>query len=348
MSAVLRPAEESGAERLSGLMLDNGWRVKHRIRHDDGITGASRSACYKGVSADGKTPVFIKAFDFRGEDLFGTTERLERMVREYNHERNVLYLCRENSLSRVTRILDAGKVLVGEEAVHYLICEWAEKCLREVQPPGDCSVPIEARLIALRNVFSAVAQLHGAGIAHQDIKPSNAVCLTPTVLKLTDLGSSSCSSLPSPPHDEDFLVGQPNYAPYELLYEEAPQSWHRRRIGCDLFLLGNLCFTSFFGVSLTELTLHALPTHLRHTEGDVHYSEVIPFLLEAHKEIIPAAFHALPSPFDIELANIVACLCHPDPARRGHSKNVLSGGNQFGLERVITKLDSLAIKARFV
>lgn len=37
-------------------------------------------------------------------------------------------------------------------------------------------------------------------------------------------------------------------------------------------------------------------------------------------------------------------LCHPDPARRGHPRN-LSGFNPLGLERYISLYDRLVMKA---
>lgn len=209
---------EGPAERLVGLVLGEKWVVHERISRDPGDTGQSRSACYRAVSLDGAA-AFVKAFDFRQDDRSGDTERLERNVREFNHERKVHEYC--NNLRRVTRIYDSGSVLVDGEVVHYIVCECADHSFRSRQPPGDESVLPHERLYALRKIASAICQLHSAGVAHQDVKPSNAVCFSNEMVKLSDLGSSSCLHLPAPPHDEDPIVGQPNYAPYELLYPNA-------------------------------------------------------------------------------------------------------------------------------
>ena len=288
----------------------------------------------------------MKAFDFRQEELIGDTNRLEHMVREYNHERNMHYFCKDQGINRVTRIYGDGKIVIDGDAVHFLVCEWVDKCLREHQPPGDVSISASARFTAMKDTAAALAQLHQAGVAHQDIKPSNAVCPDSGPVKLTDLGSSSREHIQAPPHDLQYLVGQPNYAPYELLYEYPPSSWRRRRFGCDLFLLGNLCFTSFVGGSLSCIALHSIPSHLRHTEFLGDYAEIVPHLIEAHEFLIPQMLTGnVPQSLLPDVVHIVNCLCHPDPLRRGHSKNVQFRNNPLALERFVSAFALLAKKA---
>jgi len=342
-------ADKGPAGELIGLTLQENWKVQQRLLVDAGMTGGSRSVCYRAVNPKGEV-AFVKAFDFRWQELEGgDTDALERMVREYNYERNVHVLCRDHRLNRVTRIIDAGKIKVKDQAVHFLIFEWGNKSLREVQEPGDPRVPVCDRFAALRDVASSMAQLHQAGIAHQDIKPSNAVCLEGGGVKLTDLGSSSCERMDSPPHDLEMLVGQVNYAPYELLYENPPSNWRRRRFGCDLFLLGNLCFTSLVGESLTCWTSSLIPGHLRHTEFAGEYAEVVPHLIEVHEEIIPDFIDGtVPKQMHSDVTQLISCLCHPNPSLRGHAKNLQFQNNQFGLERFITKFDLLTKKAKVI
>jgi serine/threonine protein kinase len=198
MSAATTASGNGAAERLTGLVLLDTWTVQQRIRQDDGISGSSRSACYRAISPK-RDLAFVKAFDFRQQELGGDIDALERMVREYTHERNVHFFCRDQGVNRIARIYDAGKIIVDGAAVHFLVCEWADKCLREHQPPGDDSVSASDRFLAMKDAAAALAQLHYNGVAHQDIKPSNAVCTVGQV-KLTDLGSSSCVSIEAPPH----------------------------------------------------------------------------------------------------------------------------------------------------
>jgi serine/threonine protein kinase len=335
---------EGPAERLLGLILGERWIINERISRDAGDTGQSRSACYRAVSREG-LPAFVKAFDFRQDDRSGDTDRLERNVREFNHERKVHEYC--NKLSRVTRIHDSGSVLVDDEVVHYIVCECANHSFRSGQPPGDEAVPAHERLYALRKIASAICQLHAAGVAHQDVKPSNAVCFANDVVKITDLGSSSCLHLPAPPHDEDPIVGQPNYAPYELLYPNAgTTTWQRRRFGCDSFLLGNLIFTSFVGASLTIAVLHGLEERIRPDKCACTYEEILPDIATVHYGLVPAILRELvPEAIADDLICLVMDLTHPDPARRGLTHDTRSGDRQFDLHRCVSLLNTMARRA---
>lgn len=330
------------AERLEGVALNEKWLVLERLVRDPGDTGQSRSSCYGAVSVDGGRSAFVKAFDFRLDDRSGDTDRLERNVREFNHERKILEYC--NELSRVTRIYDSGVVVIDGEAVHFIVCEFAPRSFRRLQPPGDEAVQAHERLYALRKIASALIQLHSAGVAHQDVKPSNAVCFDDQVIKITDLGSSSCLHLPSPPHDEDPVVGQPNYAPYELLYPNSGTStWQRRRFGCDAFLLGNLIFTSFVGASMSILVLHALDEKLRPDECTCTYDEVLPDLVTAHFAIVPEFLRAtVPAVVVDDLVRLVLALTHPDPSKRGLSPD----GRHLDLHRCVGTLETLAFRAK--
>lgn len=332
---------EGPAERLVGLVLNEKWIVHERLTRDPGDTGQSRSSCYRGVSLEGRA-VFVKAFDFRQDDRSGDTRRLERNVREYNHEKDIHEYC--NNLSRVTRIYDHGTVPVDGEAVHFIVCEFADRSFRSLQPPGDEAIPAHDRLRALRKIASALVQLHGAGVAHQDVKPSNAVCFDEERIKISDLGSASCLHLPSPPHDDDPIVGQPSYAPYELLYPSAGSTtWQRRRFGCDAFLLGNLIFTAFVGASLTVAVLHGLDEKLRPDRCACNYEEVLPDLLTVHFDLVPEFLHAcVPEVIAGDVVRLVLNLTHPDPAKRGLSPGFIQGKRQFDLHRSVGTLNTLA------
>ena len=337
--------EGGAAEHLLGEVLLDSWTVVERIKRDAGHSGQSRSCCYKATNKEGRI-AFVKAFDFRNEELRGDTQLLEDMVREFNHEKRVHEYCRDEKLARVTQIYGAGRVVVKTQAVHFLVCEYAPKSLREAQPPGDDAIPAYERLISLRKVASGIAQLHGIGVAHQDIKPSNAVAYDDADIKVTDLGSSSCENLPPAPHDEYSFCGQPGYAPYELLYDVGG-TWYRRRIGCDVFLLGNLIFTSFVGVSLSSLVLHGLPANLRHTSFTGGYDQVLPYLTSLHLEIVPGALMSgVPESIAGDLTRMIVSMCHPDPEQRGHRLNIAGNRTQYGLERFISQLDLLATRCR--
>ncbi|HEY2397155.1 MAG TPA: hypothetical protein VGH81_14425 [Rudaea sp.] len=335
------PVEFLGpAERLVGVELVDDWIVTERMKRDPGGTGQSRSACYRAKK--GTAIAFVKAFDFRGEEKNRTVDQLNDMTAEFINERRVHEICRDNNFTRVTTIIASGGTEVDGEVVHYIICEYAERSLRELHPPGEQVTPPAERLLALRQVASALEQLHGASIAHQDVKPSNAV-KQDGVFKLTDLGSSSCKHLPAAPHDQEWFAGQSAYAPYELLYAERG-SWEQRRLGCDVFLLGNMAFTSFVGYSITAFVVGVLPDKLKPFSGyNVRFSEVLPDLIENHRSMIPEIIQVcVPAVIAKEFLALIDTTCHPDPERRGHPRNILGSGSRYGLERYTSKLNQLA------
>lgn len=344
MSGGEHTYDEGPAEKLLGLKLLEKWEVVERIRRDSVRSGEPRSSCYRAVRDNGEE-AFVKAFDFRQADIDTDPKSLESMLREFNHERDVHELCRDRKLARITRIHEASKVIVDKQAVHFLICEYAPQSLREAHPPGEESIPAWERFEALRQVAAGIAQLHGVGVAHQDIKPSNAVACVSGNVKVADLGSSSCRMLPPAPHDLLSFCGQPNYAPYELLYNFHGNCWIQRRVGCDMFLLGNLIYTSFAGHSLSAMFMHILRAELRHDKTD-DYALALPFLIEIHNEYVPQFVEqTFPPKVHKDVTGLLLSMCHPDPRVRGLALNRHTAV-QYGLERCISALNLMAMKCR--
>lgn len=332
----------SRAGRLSNLVLNDRWIVIEQLSRNNDETGGSRSVCYRAVSTEGQ-PAFIKAFDFH---LDADTKKLQRNVSEFNHEKDLHEYCLR--LNRVTQIYDHGRVQVDGYSVHFIVCEYADRSFRSHHPPGDETVPAFERLSGLKKIALALLQLHDSGVAHQDLKPSNAVHFDDERIKITDLGSASCAHL-SAPHDADALVGQPIYAPYELLYRSPQDIWEqqRRRFGCDAFLLGNLIFTVFTGVSLTGVLLHAIPEQLRPMHFDGSYDDVMPSLIANHYALTRAFLSVyVPAIILDDVATLVESLCHPDPTLRGLGRGFDRGVRHLDLRRCIGTLNTLAHKAQ--
>ena len=98
------------------------------------------------------------------------------MTEAYNFERDLLDKCHSHRLSRIVRVLDAGTLpsTAGDPAsvVQYLIFELADGDIRSfIQIANDLDVAWALRM--MHHVTAALRQLHSAGIAHQDVKPSN-------------------------------------------------------------------------------------------------------------------------------------------------------------------------------
>jgi len=99
----------SGAEKLEGLLLDSTWYVEKRIQRSVEQSGLARSSCYMAINGQGEH-AFIKAYDFRHDDINVDPEKLAEFLAEYLHEKRVHEYC--SRLSRVTRVIGSGKVTV--------------------------------------------------------------------------------------------------------------------------------------------------------------------------------------------------------------------------------------------
>lgn len=333
------------ATMLSGSLLQNTWLVGERLSYYSGSTGHSRSCCYRGADKAG-TPVFIKAYDFRQNEIFGEIRELSWLLREFINEADILKQCRENQLSRPVRLLADGNTSIGGETVHYLVCEFASGgSVRDLMSlhPEELSTPYKLKL--LKDTAAGLAQLHSRNIAHQDIKPSNVVIAGPKSAKISDFGSASSSELDASPHDSLPFVGEMQYAPYERLYGQGG-TWAQRRVACDLFLLGNLTFTLFVGVPFTPFVISQLPEDLQPIKYSGKFTEILPDLIREQSLILPLFAEAkFPELIREQLLVLISELCNPDVSKRGHTRSRFSGAGQYGLERYISAFNCLATRS---
>jgi serine/threonine protein kinase len=343
----------SAAEELSGLALSNGWVVGEQLaRHPNGSGGTfSQSYRVEREKVTGtkkaKEVGFLKAFDF--SDAFrpgaNTTELIQILTSAYNFERDVLTHCKERRLSNIVLAIDHGHVQVPslgmiEGRVFYLIFEMAN---------GDVRCQLHATnkfdalwcMRALKDVCLGLWQVHQEMIAHQDVKPSNILSFPDGGFKVSDFGRSSWRGR-SVWYDNNVIPGDQTYAPLELLYGFTHPDFIPRRVGCDLYMLGNLVAFLFSGVNVTSALLAKLDKqhHPRNWAGI--YADVLPYLQEAFAAVLEEQktniHESLVRDDAILLINE---LCNPDLALRGHPKGI-GRHDQYSLQRYVTRLDLLA------
>jgi len=334
------------ARRLAGRSLQGGWTVVREIPHPRDHSGGNFSISYEVKRDDGQR-AFLKALDYsRGLGERDSPSVLKSLLDAYLFEREVLELCANRHMDRVIKAISFGDILVDEESpigrVHYLIFEMADHDLRTFLSSSSTVEPAW-KLRLLHHVATGLHQLHSAGIAHQDTKPSN-VAVFKDCSKLSDLGHASRKESISPRDRNPYA--DPSYAPPELRYNHLDPDWSRRRVGCDLYHLGSMIVFLFTGASAPALTFSRLDPHHRPDNWDGTYADVLPYVRNAWGAALTEFSTHIEDEFlRRELTALVSYLCEPDPSLRGHPSNRTGHASQLSLERFVSRLNFLAQKA---
>ena len=245
--------------------------------------------------------------------------------------------------------LDDGAITVqnvsSPSTVQYIIFELAEGDIRTQMSQAD-KLDIAWALRSLHQMAVGLQQLHSISVAHQDLKPSNVLLFASyTSSKLADLGRAAVEGQ-TPPHYGFDVAGDCSYAPPELLYGAVPRSWEAKRIGCDTYLLGSMVSSLFTSVAMTPLIMMSLDPRFHWTSWAGTYEEVLPYIRAAFHDALTYIAEEFPYEFKEPLTEIVAQLCDPDSSLRGHPQDrSMRSGNQFALERYVSKFDLLAKKS---
>lgn len=153
---------------------------------------------------------FLKAIDFSAALTSADPARMLQILTEaFNLERDILDISK--TLSRVVTVVDGGTVVAGAppETVQYLVLELAENSLRRMAVTSR-RLPMSLALKALHNVATGLRQLHGKQVAHQDMKPSNALQFSDGEFKVCDVGRASIKGRAGP-HDGMHVAGDRSY-----------------------------------------------------------------------------------------------------------------------------------------
>lgn len=336
------------AEHLAGRKIGS-WNVVEKVSHRPS-TGGNFSYGYTVVDENGRQG-FLKALDYSEAFRSGASVDLfKAKVDAFVFERNLMNECRSRHLRHVVTIIDSNRYEIPEEQqpegkfcvpVDYLVLEKADKSIRDMIDLSQ-SFDIAWMLRSLHNVAVGIEELHGAQIAHQDIKPSNVLVFqNQAVTKIGDIGRSISFIHPSEqdsyPHAGDY-----HYAPPELLYGEIITDQKKRRYSCDMYMFGNLIYTYFNNISLTTAILYCLQDDSRPKNWKETYKSLMPQIESAFARCLESFNKGLPDELRSELISLVQQLCAPDVERRGDVSRSHLGVMQYSLQKYITRLDVLA------
>ena len=337
---------QTAAQGLEGLTLPGGWQVVQSIVRPEFATGGHASHTY-AVQRDGQR-AFMKAFDYSAAlQAPNTAETLQALTQAFLFERDLLQECSNAHMSRVVLALDSGEVDVpGFDVlgrVNYLVFELAERDARQHRVLSE-QLDVAWALRALHHVATGLQQLHGRGITHQDLKPSNILVFASGDSKIGDLGRANRTGVIAP-HDTFPIPGDHTYAPPELLYGEYEADPSLRRRSSDVYHLGSVLLFLFTGVATTPALLAKLPQDMHPRTWSGTYREVLPLVRDAFARVISDLATQAPPEFADNLVSEFVRLCDPDPKLRGDPHNRVGTSGRYLLVRFVSRFNLLAREA---
>jgi eukaryotic-like serine/threonine-protein kinase len=334
------------AKYLTGMTLSEGWVVKNNITKSFTEGAKSFSESYL-VEKNGQHAV-LKALDLSIALLDKEpTKSLVQLSKTYDFERELLELCQSKRLDRIITLIAKGTVppFAGSIIpVPYVILEFAKQDIKS-QIDFDSRLNTAWLLRILHNVSVGLWQLHGQGIAHTDLRPEHIVQFSKKIQKITELGMSDKKGFETP--NKEFLSsGDPAYLTPEFLYGHTENDWVYKSQGADIFHLGNLIFFLFTQSTFNTwlyFFLDDLNPKYRPGKWGGTFNDVLPYLIDAYDKAV-YFFTAYVEDDEVKekLEVTLRQLCHPDPKRRGHPKNINNIGNPMSVERYISQFDYLA------
>lgn len=338
----------NAALNLVGHELPGGWYVEELLPGSDGSSGGAFSVSYRVRNSTGREG-FLKVADL--VSVFGDDELLSAALATFMHERDLLLMCEQGRLSHVVMAIDYGHVkLEGFLLPHvrYIVFEHANGGDVRTFLSDSERITELLRFELLHHVTVGVAQLHRSNIAHQDIKPSNALTFRAaggkTTTKVSDLGRAFHVTR-SAVDDESAIPGDRNYAAPEQLYGLPVDGSMTRRFASDLYQLGNFATFIFGGMTMNSLLSSALSSELHWSRFGDGYWEALPYLEEAFARAMAEVRLSIAMPEADEIAELIEYLCEPDFRRRGHPSASHGVGNRYSLERVISSVNLIAFRA---
>jgi serine/threonine protein kinase len=353
------PENAESTDPLIGAKLKDGWTITSRITRKAKQTGGAFSYGYRAQR--GGDEAYLKAYDF--ERVFQADEpmkELEKTVKSFNFEVEVLDLCARSNMKRIVRaiahgVIDNDKVPFGK--LYYLLFELAEDDIRGqviADNSGKDVAKIAWSLRSLHQIAAALQQLHARGIFHQDLRPSNILVFDGhKVSKLADFGRSHCAAMDAP-HDEARVPGAWRYAPPELLYDAPLPDKKSQRAAAELYLFGSMIFFFVMHVPMTpELMTLMRPEHRMALFGGtnlgVYFRDVLPFLVDGHDQLLRLFKMRLTELLSGDqnsaekITDLLRYATLPDPALRGHpSARRIKFGNPYELQRFVSAFNLIA------
>jgi len=334
-------------DALIGRTLAGGWTVSNRVPLAPGSTGGHFSVGYNVTNPAGET-AFCKVLDFQSvlsaADPLGA---IQQASTDFQHEVLSLESCRGLRMNRVILALESettADFAMPASLLSYIIFEPAIGDIRAVLPLTFSSGDLPLRFALLHDAAIGLGELHGARIAHQDIKPSNllAIGASPSDVRMGKIADLGRAIVETRPHRFDALEfpGDRTYAPPEYMYRSVPTNDDDRRKGADLYQLGSLTAFVVSGAAMPALVKSQIPVHLRWGVWRGDYVDIEPVLRDATERAVEIVVNSLPNWCAAEIRPMLLNLCDPDPKRRNAGATGVFV-SRFSLAKVVSLFDRM-------
>ncbi len=320
------------------------WVIVSANDRSEGATESLNSYGFIAQHNDGKlgfVKVLNPSFSPEIEGMEAQLKDLELRISRFRYELELLKKCLKHNIKKVVRLIDDDALIVAGQSqpLPYILFELAENDLR-----SRCSIDeildTSENLRILHQAFAALETMHFHQIAHQNINPSNVLLFEHQKTKMGDLGSAHDQTVQRPGLSP-IIAGDSGYAPPEQLYGYVLADWNDLRVSADLYMLGNLIYYVFMGVSLTQsMQSHLLPHHAW-LEWAGTYDEVQPYLIEAWDASLAEFSETVDSCVSRELSGMLRSLTDLDPCRRGFPGAKRQSISKYNLRRYVSRLDAM-------
>ncbi|MFI0472464.1 hypothetical protein ACGLWX_07045 [Halomonas sp. HMF6819] len=307
---------------LVGKSTPCGWKVIELITTAQ-TSGGNFCTRYLVEDDDNKI-AFMKAMDL-SRVMSGSLEDIQALINEYIFERNILDFCKNEKMSKVVVPLSAGELINNQfpaplNKVFYIVFEKADGDLRQIYLHERNNNWLSF-FQAMHHVCIATEQLHRAGIAHQDIKPSNILHFPKNQSKIGDLGRVTDIHGKSPFINMPF-PGDYRYAPIEVRYGISIKNFSDRFL-TDIYSVGSLIYQTVMGVPLTAALANE-SEKISLNVFQIDYKESLVIHISAFSTLLNDFFvecvRLFGNKIAVEVTNTVREMCYPDYEKRGAPK----------------------------
>jgi eukaryotic-like serine/threonine-protein kinase len=201
------------ASQLGSGLLGPGQVVDGRYRIESYLGGGGMASVYRGVHLVLEQPVAIKILSPAIRDLPGAAARFIREARAATQLKSV----------NVVRVSDVGTLPDGAP---YMVMELLEGQDLDEHLATGWRPSVEEAVRYVLQTCTALAEVHGLGIVHRDVKPANLFLTTGSdgrpLVKLIDFGISRVRAPVLGPSavvltNPDVVMGSPRYMSPEAM-----------------------------------------------------------------------------------------------------------------------------------